>query len=346
MCEPGMMSWGPLSAMVLELGRFGWSWVGPSTFQDHQHRHLDLCRTSPARLRALLAEASQHVLGLHLGSQASARDLGNDRHACVIDPAPVRSFLRSRCTPPRHAALVRSIFCRAWHTRSDLHDMGYAISPICEFCGQRDTLAHRLWDCTYAPAAAVRSTWATDFCEAVRALPSSTSSALWSGAIGDALPGPLDGDLFEHAVASRLLKSGEWQRVEEIGTRLPREPEAGNGVTIESDFLLFTDGSKSGDDWAGSERAGWGVVVFSGKGQQVYSAYGPVPAHLPQTAPVSEWLAAVHAAQIWHPTLPPPLGDCQQVVSAMNADPTRQLLKGQVGATFFAASPCFCRRGP
>ena len=92
-------------------------------------------------------------------------------------------------------------------------------------------------------------------------------------------------------------------------------------------LALFTDGSAGGHEWPGSKRAGWGVVVLKGE-EKVFQAQGPVPGHLPQTAPSAEWCAAEVAATIWSSHLPNPRGDCKQVVDACGGDPRQQLMRG------------------
>ena len=69
------------------------------------------------------------------------------------------------------------------------------------------------------------------------------------------------------------------------------------------------------------------MVVFRGD-TQVFQALGPVPGHLPQTAPCAEWCAAEVAATVWTQGLPAPRGDCLQVVSACCGEPRQQLLRG------------------
>ena len=54
------------------------------------------------------------------------------------------------------------------------------------------------------------------------------------------------------------------------------------------------------------QQKGWvGVVVLKGE-EQIFQAQGPVPGHLPQTAPSAEWCAAEVAATIWSSHLPNP----------------------------------------
>ena len=124
---PRCSSWrtvrGPLSAAALEVHRLGWAWVEPFKFVDQHGVAIDLVLTSPGRLRELIGQASSQALGAKLGGSVGVGP---------VDPSPVQAYLRSKHCDPRSAALIRSLFCCAWHSREDLRRMGYGVPLTCE----------------------------------------------------------------------------------------------------------------------------------------------------------------------------------------------------------------------
>ena len=321
---------GPLSAASLELSRLGWSWPRPFNFVDHSGQVIDLCSTSPGRLKELISQASRYGFGMQLASSSE------EFNGLPVDPAPVHAFLRSKQCTARSAAIVRSLFCRAWHSRTDLKAMGYGVSSSCSFCGQEDTIEHRLWHCAHQPFAAVRARWSADFVAQVAEQPPTMVTRLWCPPVGADLPPPLDGDIFALASGSMLCAGGDWEGIDMNNPqRLPLEPEAGIvRRIIDEHATIYTDGSMIHDGYPLSRRAGWGVAVLAGSGEQLASFFGPVPRSLPQTAPVAEWAAAIVCARLWHQHLSAPLGDCLQVVNATRGLLGGLLFKGSPTATF------------
>ena len=136
---------GPLSSAGLEVSRIGWQWPTPFAFEDHRGELVDLFLTSPARLKEMLVAASSHSLGIKLGATTS------DFEGQPVDPVSVQAFLKSKQCSPRNAALISSLFCRAWHASDDLRRMGYGVPLACELCGEPDSVLHRFWHCTHPP---------------------------------------------------------------------------------------------------------------------------------------------------------------------------------------------------
>ena len=167
-------------------------------------------------------------------------------------------------------------------------------------------------------------------------LPDATLNRLWHLQVGHNHPQPVAGGHLERAEGRLLSSKGEWINIDMVDPqRLPFEPEAGHWEGLPAEAELFTDGSMQQSAWPGSRRAGWGVVVTDGHDRHIFTACGPVPHPLPQTAPMAEWLAAMVAAQLWHSRCAMPIGDCLQVVRACGLpDPAPFLLRGSVSSTY------------
>ena len=64
--------------------------------------------------------------------------------------APMRRLVRSRAKGAlgarERAALEATVAGRPWTTQT-LHRMGYEVDGSCPFCGQADTVFHRVWVC-------------------------------------------------------------------------------------------------------------------------------------------------------------------------------------------------------
>ena len=306
---------GPIGAMQLELSRLGWRWVAPGAFADHEGRWIRLDQVSPAHLLERMRQCRQEQLEALLGAKT-----GVDH---PIDPRPLQHVLASRKVDPRAKAVLRHLFTGAVCTKVDLVAMGYEVDNLCPKCGlAEDTLHHRLWVCADPEVEAVRSTFPFSLVEAARAEAPHVSCMFRCRRVGEGLPFPVAGHILEHCTAHRLVDE-QWQS---IGL------ERLNPDWVRSHNVhLFTDGSCVREEWAGSQRAGWGVVGVAG-GRLAFEAYGPVPAPQPQTAPAAEWCAAWVASLLWGPSFPPPVGDCLGVVRALNDAPRRRLQAGGMHA--------------
>eukprot|EP00959_Pyramimonas_sp_CCMP1952_P010140 211981-Pyramimonas_sp.AAC.1 len=61
--------------------------------------------------------------------------------------------LRSKKFTPFQQGCIRALFCDAIYTRSRAVSLGYVIGDLCALCLEaRDTLRHRLWECTAVEA--------------------------------------------------------------------------------------------------------------------------------------------------------------------------------------------------
>ena len=183
------------------------------------------------------------------------------------------------------------------------------------------------------------------FLDEVLVEPSTASTRLWVEPIGTDHPPPAQGSLQELAGGSVLDEEGwrplrcdeDWHAAAVRASRClaaaadgdlaPQSPSfAPKEVDAPRHVQLFVDGSCHRDTWSSSARAGWGVVGLVGR-RQILRAWGPVPQGWPQSAPASEWAAALMSSKVWRPGMPSPVGDCQAVVGAMGR-PVRSVLLG------------------
>ena len=312
---------GPLTAMILELRRLGWSWPAPGVFEDGHGALIHLDQVSPQMLRHLLRASRQEQLAVELGRSTGLEG--------PVDPAPVRAFLAQRKVDARSKSIVTSLFGGAFLCMDDLAKMDYVVEPICPRCGEPDSAMHRLWACRCDEAVAARSEVDASFLAQVREEPELAVTCLWATTAARNHPPPLEGDLVELGIFKQRVGPGDgehdWQEV------APRrfDPLAPTLAWASSPgtYRCFLDGALFKEDWPSSARAGWGVVICKGD-CPILRAYGPVPGCRVQSAPSAEWCAAEVAASLWSPALPHPLGDCLQVVRAASGCVRARLKQG------------------
>eukprot|EP00959_Pyramimonas_sp_CCMP1952_P113612 2374893-Pyramimonas_sp.AAC.1 len=60
---------------------------------------------------------------------------------------PIRQAFNSKKFSHVEKQNLRQVFTNSYPTASKLHNRGYAISPVCVYCGKSDTVWHRCWEC-------------------------------------------------------------------------------------------------------------------------------------------------------------------------------------------------------
>ena len=132
---------GPAQAAQLELNRLGWSWPGPLKFVDDLDREIDLCHTSPARLKDKIRKSRKRSMLKKLAQDESQ----------PLDTTAIEHVIQDKKTTNREAAVIQQAFTRSVWTRTDLIKEGYEIdSALCPLCQEApDTLKHRIWNCNH-----------------------------------------------------------------------------------------------------------------------------------------------------------------------------------------------------
>ena len=136
---------GPLDVVRLDVQRAGWQMGGLSTLTTAGGTHIKLTTTSPGALRLLLTDEAQDARLARAGEQLYG--------SCIaVDLAAIKS---SRAAMHYEARLLAT--AAVW-TPARLADVGYITSAQCQFCGERDTVFHRLWQCPEVYAARLEAT--------------------------------------------------------------------------------------------------------------------------------------------------------------------------------------------
>eukprot|EP00959_Pyramimonas_sp_CCMP1952_P388647 8143314-Pyramimonas_sp.AAC.1 len=224
------------------------------TIIDDKGRPIELGFTFPALLAIHCREALLRSLDRDLGDKWA-----DEGRLCLDVP---RAALVSNKFSARGKGLIRALACNAIWTPGRAIRCGYDISDVCPFCGDRDSLHHRLWVCSHCAdvRAEVADADAADysanfFCHAALAHPA------------DILPRPcVDGQV-----------QFKWFRDELDGPEGPEDVQDG------AIWPLIL-----GRELA---RASWAITVHDTAGELLGAVSGPVWDRYPQTPQAGEWLA-------------------------------------------------------
>ena len=281
---------GPIGIAHLELARIGWEWTEPFAIHDAAGAAHCLLTRSPKAIAHALCLGNLHQLGNQLAHRDGASSLSPGTRVLY---EPVLRFLAGRHADARGKGLVRNLFANGIWTRSRAADAGYAVSRLCELCGNdtgcEDTLHHRLWACQ-APSARV----------ARAAVQGVEATAARARAAGGGSP------LFCHARAYH--DCGAWPQPTDNGRVLFMLPNADGGLG-EVDFeawrvraaqheRCYTDGSAFSHPCRGLARAGWAAVFTSDDGGLVAAVSAPVWDNLHQSSGCAEWNALCGVLQV------------------------------------------------
>ena len=143
---------GPLRRAVLSLKRAGWSAKDPFVWEDDRGLEVKLADHSPAMIKYLLCESMQRAHEKDACTQLFGTQEG--QRICVDH---VRTwYLNSTKRTSQQKFFARAVTTGVVFTRERLRLMGYATDGLCEHCGAKDTLHHRLWKCTHGPIVRLR----------------------------------------------------------------------------------------------------------------------------------------------------------------------------------------------
>ena len=123
--------------------RIGWKMGAPTVFLDHRGTKVDLCRHSPALVKAMLRAANQRQLQMEAGAK-----LWKGAKNARLCPDTVERLLHSTKLDEAEKGIIKSISCKSYWTNHRRKACGYDVEDRCPLCGSEgDTLHHRIWTC-------------------------------------------------------------------------------------------------------------------------------------------------------------------------------------------------------
>ena len=130
---------GPIGAAALSMKRIKWEWTGPFTFTDHRGTAREFTTTSPAHISHLAREAYDTMQATVLANQL-------DKEGEAINMYVPRQLLMAKKSPltELEQGVLRSFLAGSVWTKARLFEAGLVPDPSCRFCGQLDTIEHRI----------------------------------------------------------------------------------------------------------------------------------------------------------------------------------------------------------
>ncbi len=293
---------GPLSAVMLELDRVGWSASAPFEWRDDQGVRVALTETPPALLRDMLVASVRRKAERTVGAARARHDPAFEGRRACCDVA-MDSLARSRTLLPKEKGAFRSVITNAVLTMGRAAAEGYDVPDICPLCGEcGDTIFHRVYRCAKTRDAVQSVVPKWFWREAQQA---SADDLFWTTGImphpADIYPPPRDDYL-------------PWV-IEADGER-GEDPSLSGHV--------FIDGSCSVSCIRGMQRASLAMVQVDDDARRVKTVSLPLWCTLPQTSQASEHAVYAAVTQLLAGDAVV-YGDCKTVVDAANAPLRRQL---------------------
>ncbi len=255
-----------MGAAFWSLRRINWQWQTPLQFVTDAGEVLPLPTTSPALLKAKVAEAWQRKIATY-----AAERLGMPEGS-ELDPT-IGIQLIKQLSHPR-STMISSFLVKTIWTQTRLHKAGYDVCTLCPLCKQaEDTLQHRLFRCART----------TGLCQSM---------------LSDTTVQILD----DPAQSVPLLYGFQLRP----GFRVPRPPGLGHHdfdfrrsdptLSVSEAFTgeCFTDGSAALIGPPEFHSAAWAAVKLDATTAQPFAILsGPVGRSLPATSRASEHVAGL-----------------------------------------------------
>ena len=224
--------------------------------------------------------------------------------------APVLHGLR-QVRGARAKAIVEGFLTKGLWPGDRLGAAGYMIQGSCQFCGKRDTLWHRVWECQHEAAQAIRKEVGGDELMLLAREAEGTPRQAFFECGWQQDPYDIKDHVTADVVVHRQHRfdgDDDWDDGGEPGCADEAEEFFHGGSPI------FTDGSCSTSNWLHEVQAGWGICQRNRADNGWLRAFGPVWRPLLQSSPSSEW-AAWAVAHVLGAQATSIRTDCQLVVS-------------------------------
>jgi hypothetical protein len=313
---------GPIGVAVAYVRSTGITWTLPFCLELPDGTTCNLHVTPPALVLATVQTWSEVARASTILN--NLKDEGNEEYiqAIINDSMPlytghIKAVLGSKALSPLEKVMALNCFQGGSWTNARLERYGMIDSPLCEHCGELDTLHHRPWTCTLTaqlrvnvPAWVLRNVAAAP----VGSLRYTRMLARNPGRLTPAAP-------VEPRAVWTVYNDG-------VPTDLDGVPPP---FQLTDEHIVAGDGSavNTRHTWA---RATWAVAIGNKQtGVPTFGIRGTVPGNLPQNSSIAEHYS--HAASLLY-TIPhpdvgnvPAVWDNQGVVNAYREGVTPTLAK-------------------
>ena len=218
---------GPVGVLLARASFLGWQWLADSCLFRDQIGDFCLWGVGPQELELRLSLAWQHCVA---AMAAHRPDFGGLERA---DPLLTRRCQRE--CGPRHCSTLTISLNGSFYTQDKLCHCEESSVPLCRFCGQPDSLDHRIWRCEVF--AASRATVAQAGLPDVSSLPPCQALHGWA------------------MRPARILEL--WTMLDALPRRLPPF----QAVPLRAVYDLFTDGTCMLPSVPQLRLAAWGVTL-------------------------------------------------------------------------------------
>ena len=141
--QPFDAVFGPTSAVVATCSRFGWQFTSAAIVHTHRG-DIDIDAITMGELKVLCDEGFELWRWANV-QRSNRHSIGPDAPPPLIEP--VKAALRKVGCPLARCA-IKLIFANNVWTQARKYDERYAVTDICQLCGQgRGTLLHRCYQC-------------------------------------------------------------------------------------------------------------------------------------------------------------------------------------------------------
>ena len=130
---------GPCGALLQRMHELGWTWCGDGLLTDHHGLPLHLLDAPVQYLHQRLHDAWTVMAG---GIMSARRTFGGMQH---VDLKLSHGFHTQLA--PEELGILRTARNGTFYSRDFQIHAGYAPSTACPFCGQPDSIHHRVWEC-------------------------------------------------------------------------------------------------------------------------------------------------------------------------------------------------------
>ena len=126
---------GPCGVLLARMNQVGWAWEHNGWIKDHEGLFIHVLDCPIQLLRSRLQHAWSHYVGHMLQTRKEFTGLG------MVD-APL-----SRATKNLFTTEEQGLLRTAMNGTFFIHDAGRVPSKLCPYCGEQDSVGHRLWHC-------------------------------------------------------------------------------------------------------------------------------------------------------------------------------------------------------
>ena len=253
---------GPAGVLLTRLQTIGWQWDGGGWLLDQEMLPIHLLNAPVQELGSRMQRAWQKEVGCRLAKRKTFKGMSK---CCIRTSRQGWDRLT-----PLQKSLMRVVYNGSFYTQDKHAKTGFAETPACRWCGEEDSVLHRVWQC---PATEhLRAEIPLELRKEIEKEPECTQHHAW-------FCEPEQAALFRKA----LQGIRPYQTVQWVSPDLPET------------LHLFTDGSCLAPSDSRTRIASWALVLALPAQDNFWPlAYGLVPGQH-QTGGRGELIAAIQA---------------------------------------------------